>query len=139
MNGIISYPTPPYSNVPIEPQYYKPRNYFISAISLGITTTLTTTLDMDFIIGQEVRLVIPPLFGTRQLNGQTGFVISIPSSNQVVINTSSIGFDAFKTYPIGSQPQILPIGDINNGFIKPNGQGKIFPTIPGAFKNISPN
>jgi len=139
MSGVISYPIPPYSNVPIEPQYYKPRNFVISAISLGLTTTVTTTLNMNYVIGQEVRLIIPPLFGTRQLNGKTGFVISIPSPNQVVINTSSIGFDAFKTYVTGSQAQILPVGDINNGYIKPNGQGKIFPTIPGSFKNISPN
>jgi hypothetical protein len=139
MNGVISYPIPPYSNVPIEPQYYKPNNFVISAIALGPTTTVTTTLDMNFVIGQEVRLVIPPLCGSRLINGLTGYVISIPASNQVEINLYSVGADPFKTTSIGSQPQIIPLGDINNGYIKPNGQGYIFPTIPGAFKNISPN
>lgn len=139
MNGVISYPIPLYSNVPIHPEYYKPRIFFISAITLGLTTTVTTTVNNNYVIGQEVRLVIPPFFGSRQLNGQSGLVISIPNPNQVVIELYSVGFDAFKTSTIGQQAQILPVSDINNGYIKPNGQGYIYPTIPGAFKNISPN
>lgn len=94
---------------------------------------------MNFVIGQEIRLIIPPLCGSRKLNGLTGFIISIPSANQIIINLNSIGSDQFKSVSTGSQPQILPLGDINNGYIKNNGQGYIYPTIPGAFKNISPN
>jgi|ERR1017187_1063692 hypothetical protein len=139
MNGIISYPTPPYSNPPIEPQYYKPRNFVITSVTLGLTTLITTSENNNYVIGQEIRLVIPPLCGCRQLNGLTGFVTSIPLANEVIVTIPSIGSDAFKSVATGSQPQIIPIGDLNNGYIKPNGQGFIFPTIPGAFKNISPN
>jgi len=139
MNGVISYPIPPYSNVPIEPQYYKPNVFFISAITLGLTTIITTTINNNYVIGQEVRLIIPPLFGTRQLNGQSGFVIAIPNPNQVTLSIPSVGYDSFKIFTTGTQAQILAIGDVNTGYINPNGQGYIFPTIPGAFKNISPN
>lgn len=138
-NTVISYPIPPYSNVPIEPQFYKPNVFQISAISLGLTTTVTTTVDINYVIGQIVRLIIPPDFGTRQLNGRTGYVIDIPASNQVVLDISSQGYDTFTTFPTGTQAQILAVGDINNGFTDNNGLQPTAPSIPGAFINISPN
>src|ERR1017187_3065106 len=97
MNGIISYPTPPYSNPPIEPQYYKPRNFVITSVTLGLTTLITTSENNNYVIGQEIRLVIPPLCGCRQLNGLTGFVTSIPLANEVIVTIPSIGSDAFKS------------------------------------------
>lgn len=138
-NTVISYPIPPYSNVPIEPQFYKPNVFQISAISLGLTTIVTTSINNNYVIGQIVRMIIPPNFGTRQLNGQTGYVIDIPAPNQVELNISSQGFDAFITVATGSQAQILAIGDINNGFTDNNGLNATPPSIPGAFINISPN
>lgn len=135
---VISYPIPPYSNPPIEPQFYQPNVFVISAIALGQTTTVTTSVNNNYVIGQEVRLIIPPKCGTRQLNGQTGIVISLPASNQVEINIYSVGYDAFQTVATGTQPQILAIGDINTGYIDDNGLAPTDPSIPGAFINISP-
>lgn len=138
-NTVISYPIPPYSNVPIEPQFYKPNNFVISAITLGLITIVTTILDNNFVIGQQIRLFIPFSFGSRELNGKTAFIIDIPAPNQVALNISSQGVNPFVTNPNGTQPQIIPIGDINNGFTDNNGQDPTPPTIPGAFINISPN
>jgi len=45
-NTVLSPPIPPYQNLPIESQFYQPSQFFISAISLGTTTTVTTTVDM---------------------------------------------------------------------------------------------
>ncbi len=87
--GVISYPIPPYSNPPIEPQFYQPNRFVISAITLGRTTTVSTTLDMNYVVGQLVRLIIPPPFGSYQLNEIKGYVLSIPSSTQVVIDIDS--------------------------------------------------
>jgi len=139
VSTVISYPIPPYQNLPIEPQNYKPRQFFISGVDLGVETTITTTEDMDYEIGQEVRLLIPPTFGCRQLNNQTGFVVSIPLPNEVTLNIdSSQNVDPFTSSTATTQPQILAIGDINNG--STNNQGRInnitYP--PGAFINISP-
>src|SRR5580658_9461393 len=101
---VISYPIPPYSNVPIEPQWYEPSQFFISAITRGWMTTVTTTVDHNYVVGQQVRLVIPPSFGIRQLNEESAYVYSIPAANQVVININSTNYDAFKSSPATTQP-----------------------------------
>ena len=136
---VISYPIPPYQNVPIHSEYYIPTRFFISAITLGATTTITTIVDLNYVIGQEIRLIIPPTFGCRQLNGKTGFVITIPQSNQVIVSiNSSQNVDPFILSSATTQAQILAIGDINTG--PTNTQGNVNNTtyIPGSFINISP-
>lgn len=135
---VISYPTPLYSNFPIQSQFYQPKRFFISAITLGFTTTVTTTADVDYVVGQEVRLLIPPSFGCRQLNEQTGLVLSVPSSNQVVINIYSLGGDPFVASSAATQAQILAIGDINSGVTNSNGRVLNGTYVPGSFINISP-
>lgn len=136
--GVISYPVPPFQNLPIHSEFYIPQVFIISAISLGRQTTVTTTVNHDYEIGQQVRFIIPPPFGTRQLNGLTGFVISIPSPNQAVVDISSQGMDAFiaATYQ-PENAQIAAIGDVNSG--QNNISNKLqISYIPGSFINISP-
>lgn len=137
-NTVISFPIPAYSNVPIQPQFYKPRFWFISSITQGITTTVTTTTNQDFVVGQLVRFIIPKPFGIRQLNEQEGYVIQIPAANQVVVDINSTQMDPFTTSTFTTQPQILPVGNIANG--AQNNSGRVnngtFP--PGAFINVSP-
>lgn len=137
---VISYPIPAYSNVPIEPQFYKPRKFFISAITLGINTTITTTENVNYVIGQLIRLIIPPQFGCRQLNESQGYVLSIPSPNQIVVAiNSSKNVDPFKTSTVRTQPQVLAIGDINTGATNSQGRINNSTAIPGSFINISPS
>lgn len=140
-------PVAPFSNPPIEPQYFQPSRYQISAITLGITTIVTTVLTSftatsvsgNYVIGQEIRLLIPPLFGSIQLNQQTGFVLSFPSSNQVEIDINSTLANSFTIPSINTtQAQIVAIGDKNNGIISFTGRSIPTTTIPGAFINISP-
>ena len=136
---IISYPIPAYSNVPIEPQFYRPRFWFISTITRGRTTTVITTTGQDFVIGQLVRFIIPASFGIRQLNEQEGYVIAINSSTQVIVDIDSSFMDPFKTSSATTQPQIIPIGDIGNGQVNNSGRRNTGTYIPGSFINISPN
>lgn len=136
---IISYPIPVYANVPINPEFYQPRFWFISTITRGRTTLVTTTQSQDFVIGQLVRFIIPPSFGIRQLNEKQGFVISIPSSTQVEVDIDSSFMDSFTSSSATTQPQILPIGDIANGQVNSNGSQNVETFIPGSFINISPN
>ena len=141
---VISYPIPAYSNVPIQPENFQPRRFVISAITRGLTTVVTTTLDMDYVIGQLVRLIIPPSFGIRQLNEMQGYVIEIPAANQVRLDIDSRGMDAFVSSSATTKAQILAIGDINTGYV--SSTGRSIPTIdgntqieiPGSFINISP-
>jgi hypothetical protein len=136
---VISYPIPAYSNLPIEPQFYNPNQFFISGITLGPTTTVTATANMNYVIGQLVRLIIPPTFGCRQLNEVTGYVLSIPASNQVTLSiNSSQNVDPFKSSTATTKPQILPVGDVNTGATNSSGRTNNGTFVPGAFINVSP-
>src|SRR5216683_3010748 len=133
----IQGPVPPYSNVNIAPQNYQPSQFFISAITLGSTTFVTTLVNNNYVIGQQVKLVIPPSNGYRQLNGQQGIVLSLPAANQVEININSYqNVDQFVSSLAANQPQILAIGDINNGQTNANGP-KVTTYVQGSFINIS--
>lgn len=137
--GVISYPTPPFQNLAIEPEFYQPSRFIISAITLGQTTLVTTTENNNFVIGQQVRLLIPANWGSYQLNNLTGYVLSIPQDNQVEISINSIrNVNAFVVGSGICQAQIIAVGDINQGNI--NNNGPLFEDIgiPGAFENISP-
>lgn len=135
---MISGPIPLYANVPIDPQFYNPSRFNISAISLGKTTTVTASTNMNYVIGQLTRLLIPPTAGCRQLNNQQAYVISIPSATQVELAlNSSIGVDAFILPSTSSQPQIVPVGDINMGIISSTGRTIPTTNIPGSFINVS--
>lgn len=143
---VISYPIPAYQNLPIQANYYSPSQFFISDITLGLNTLITTTTDMNYIIGQEIRLIIPSYFGSYQLNIQTGFVIDIPSSTQVTTTiNSSQNVDPFINFVPPDElltpftyAQILAVGDINNGTTNSQGAVNNGTAPPGAFINISP-
>lgn len=132
MNTVISYPIPAFSNVPIQ-DITQPGFFFISAITLGITTLIETSVDHNYVIGQQVRLIVPQSYGTYQLTGRTGYVLAIPSADRVILDIFSIGMSPFV---MGSGPvaaQIIAIGDINSGAINDSitTQGT---SIPGAFE-----
>src|SRR5580765_4266785 len=98
MSSFITGPIAPERNPPIDPLWYLPSNFKISAISLGTTTVVTTIASTsapstnNFVVGQLVRFNIPPTYGTRELNGQTGYVIAKPASNQVTVDINSTKF-----------------------------------------------
>ncbi len=137
--GTISGPIAPYNNPPINPQYYEPSQFFIAAITLGQLTTVTTTVNHNYVVDQQCRLLIPASNGCRQLNEVSGYVLSIPAANQVVLSIYSLGGDPFITSTAANQPQILAIGDIANGQINSTGVNSNLTFIPGSFINISPN
>jgi len=136
VGSVVSYPIPAYSNVPIQAQFYKPSQFFISTIVLGATTLVTTTENHNYDIGQLVRLLIPSSCGCIQLNAVSAYVLSIPAEDQV--NIYSLGGTAFNSTSATTQPQILAIGDINYGQINANGLLDQGTYIPGSFINISP-
>lgn len=133
-------PTPAYTNPPIEPQNFKPSRFVISAISLGQQTTITTSVNHNYVIGQLVRILIPPTYGTIQLNEQSGYVSSIPAANEVVVQIDSSKYSSFIASPTfgTTKPEILAIGDVNTGLISSTGRSLPTTAIPGSFQNISP-
>lgn len=147
--SVISGPIPPYSNPPIEPQYFQPSQFLITGINLGSTTIVTMANGINgvlpnYVVGQLVRLLIPSKYGSRQLNEQSGYVISMPTSNSVEINIDSSFVDpfipspTFLTFQSRTPPQIVSVGDVNSGIISTTGRVQSSTNIPGAFINISP-
>jgi len=121
------------------PKYFKPRRFNITNVTLGIQTLITTSDNVDYVIGQNVRLLIPSGYGCIQLNESESFVIDIPSPNQVLLALdSSQNVDQYISAGLKQQPQINAIGDINSGAINACGNLHTSITIPGAYKNISP-
>ena len=139
----ITGPIAPFSNPPIQPEYFQPWRFVIEDILLGPTTTVTITIPsittLNYIVGQQVRLLIPPTFGCRQLNNQTAFVISVNLPDQVILDINSSGGDPYISSSATTPAQILAIGDINTGQISSTGIIINLVTIPGSFINISPN
>lgn len=137
MGTVITAPIPPYQNLPIRANFYNPSRFVISGITLGQTTIITATEDMNYVIGQLVRLIIPAPYGTYQLDGRQAYVIGLPSDNQVQLDIDSNQMNAFISASAHQQPQILPIGDVNTGVINNNGLIASGIAIPGAFINVS--
>jgi len=139
--GVISYPVPLYQNVEIHAEYYIPQRYVIDDITLGTTTEVITTVNHDYVVGQEIRFLIPANFGSYQLNNVKGYVISVPSPTQLVIDVdSSRNVDPFLSLATvtTSSPQIIAIGDVNSGAINTQGRTQNGTFIPGSFIDVSP-
>lgn len=138
LTGVVSYPIPAYSNVPIEPQFYAPSRFEIEDITKGQSTIVTTTEDHNYVIGQLVRITIPAAYGMYQINENQGVVVSIPSSTQVELQIDSSFYDTYISATDLNVPQILATGDYNYGIISTNGRVVGSTNIPGSFINISP-
>lgn len=137
MGTVVTPPVPPYANLPIRANFYNPSRFVISNITLGQTTIITATEDMNYVIGQSVRLIVPMPYGTYQLDNMQAYVISLPADNEVEINIDSSQMNAFVAASNPQKPQILPIGDVNSGVINSNGLNATGIAIPGAFINVS--
>ena len=97
---------------------------YFSYIGLGPTTTVTTSIPHNYVIGQLVRLLIQPTYGSYQLNEQTGYVIAIPCNPSNISNMDSKDSNPFIPNPSygPTLPQILAIGDKNSGVISTTGR-----------------
>lgn len=146
------------------PYLYAPGVAFIEAISLGASTTVTTTSAHNFVVGQEVAFRIPSLWGTVQLNSLPNgvipgnplyyYVTSVTNSTTFVCNAVSSSFTAFNTnqtvasVPGLSFPQVVAAGDVNSGGVQLSAGSALYPSpvvngvstingpaIQGAFVN----
>ena len=136
--SIFPGPTAPENNPPINPQYYLPRVFNISAITLGINTVVTTSVNHNYVIGQLVRLLIPLTYGSFQLNEKIGYVTNIPAANQVQVDINSQNANVFQIGGTTTPAQIVAVGDVNTGVINIQGRINNGTFIPGSFINISP-
>jgi len=125
------------------PYLYFPGTTFISAITLGTTTTIDTTDAHNFVVGQEVAFRIPSQWGTTQLNSLPNittpgspiyaYVIAVTDYNTVVVNFDSSAYTAFNSnqtvasVPGLSYPQIVAVGDVNTGGVQVSAGSALYP------------
>lgn len=137
------------------PFLYAPGASYISAITLGATTTIDTTSAHNFVVGQEVAIRVPEYWGTIELNSLPnnvvpgspiyGYVIAVTDYNTVVVNIDSSSYTAF----ISNQPfadvsgqsfaQIVAVGDVNTGGVQISAGSALYPppyTMPIASTRV---
>lgn len=122
---------------------YLPGINNIVSITQSSEALVTTSLDHNYVINQEVQFFIPPEWGMRQLDQLKGYILSIPSSTQFTVNINTTLFDAFVIPVVPSVVVINPaevagIGENNTGQTAPGGKLPLPQTIPGAFVNYRP-
>ena len=125
------------------PYLYFPGTTFISAITVGTTTTIDTTDAHNFVVGQQVAFHIPSQWGTVELNTLPniltpgapvyGYVISVTDYNTFVVNIDSSAYTAFASNPTVasvpglSYPQVCAVGDVNTGGVQVSSGSALYP------------
>lgn len=146
-SGFASAATAGFVKKVLYPDLYLPGNRYITAItSSGVNTVVTTSVNHNMVVGQEVTFTIPPQWGMTQLdqaalaalNPQIKIYVISVTANTLTCNIDSSAFTAF-AYPTSAVaalgmtfPQVTPIGDQNSGGLAPGGVlTNLY--IPGAF------
>lgn len=105
------------------PTAFTPYVSYIVSLTTGATTTVVTSAPHGLSAGDFVRLVIPSPWGTTQISGQQGQVISVSANGLsfvVGINSSAASAFAFPTTAQAGAgvtwPQVIPFGDQASAF-----------------------
>ena len=126
------------------PNLYFPGNLIIDAVTTGATTTIKTTTQHNFQVGQEVGFRIPLVWGPTGLNELPnvlipgspiyGYVISVTDMQTFVVNINSTGFTAFNanqaftSFPGLKWPQVMAVGDVNTGGVQISSGSPLYPS-----------
>lgn len=115
----------------IVPQLIEPRSRYIVDLTLGATTTVKTSVDHGYAVGQYITLFVPVEFGSSEVSGQSGRISSITSANEFVVDIDSSAASAFAYPASGSVPFSFPYAVVA-GDQTTLAQGNVF---PGAIRN----
>lgn len=141
------------------PVLYAPQVSYISAITLGTTTTVVTTAPHNLVVGSEVAFRIPKIsgvspaaWGTIELNSLPdvvipgspiyGYVVSVTNSTTFVCSINSSSFTAFNvnipflSYPGLKFPQVVAVGDVNTGGLPISAGSQLYPS-PRVFNGYT--
>ena len=133
------------------PDLYFPGVSYISAITLGSTTTIDCANAHNLVVGQEVAFRIPSEWGTTQLNSHPnllipgspvyGYVVSVTDYNTVVVNIDSSAYTAFNSNQTVASvsglsfPVMVAVGDVNSGGVQISSGSQLYPppySIPAS-------
>ena len=105
-------------------------------LSSGATTVITTFIAHAFVPGNTVLLLVPFVWGMYQANGLVVTILSV-TFDTITVDLDSSSFNLFSTP--GTSPdmaQVVPNGDVNQGFLSPGGVEPKQQTVPGGFQAI---
>ena len=119
------------------PDLYVPFGCHITGISAAANAVVQTAEAHRFVVGQRVRLEVPDAWGMIEADAKEANVTAI-GTDSVTLDLNSSAYTAF-AYPTSAvfaagaagQPKILPIGDVNFGFVGPTPADPL--GIPGGF------
>ncbi len=90
----------------------------IAGITNAFPSTVTTTINHQYIVGTIVRLDISLTGGMRQANQKTGTILTVPTPTTFTIDIDTTKFDAFSVpsqFPPGyNDSQVVPVGEISS-------------------------
>lgn len=135
---------------------YIPELCYITAITKASSAVITTSINHNFVVGQEVGFTVPSAWGMTQIDSETylkssngipqqAYVTAV-TANTITVNVDSTGFTTF-AYPTSATaglgltfPQVYALGDQNTGYsLNSSGQVPYLGVkngiigIPGAF------
>lgn len=116
-----------YRIVPYQPMFYPPYRYITKMSSSGSNTLITLSVTHEYLVGQEVRVIVPVSptsttkpsgpFGMPEINGLQGTIVAIDTAaNTITLDIDSSAFTAFSfptvaqlVYPF-SPAMVVPVG-----------------------------
>lgn len=133
------------------PALYFPGDIYISGITTGTTTTVSTTSQHNYVVGQEVGFRIPLAWGPFQLNELPdvlipgspiyGYVVSVTNAQNFVVNINSTGFTAFNANQpfLGNRtfPQVIAAGDVNTGGVSISAGSPLYPSPQFTYASVN--
>ncbi len=135
------------------PDLYFPGDKFVSFITTGTTTTIKTTSQHQYQVGQEIAFRIPQNWGTYQLNSLPntlipgspiyGYVVSVTDALTFVVNINSTGYSAFNPnqtfagYTQEKWPQVVAVGDVNTGGVSISAGSQLYPPPQYSFAALN--
>lgn len=132
-------PNAAFNNPEINTISYFPSIHKISAITpiSDRYTQITTSASNTYVVGQQVRFLVPAQYGMSELNEVTAFVTEVISDTQFLANVNTLTFTSF--IPSASTrifAFVNPIGDVNSGALNSSGRNNNQLYIDGSFRDI---
>lgn len=103
--------------IPFDARFY-PRRRFITSISQAASAVIVMSVTHGFTVGQEVRIIVPDVFGMVEMDGLLGTITAInTTTNSITVDINSTGFTAF-AFPTSAIAaggitfaQVVPVGE----------------------------
>lgn len=125
--------------VPFDGRFY-PRRRFITAISQAGSAVIQLSVLHDFVVGEQVRIIVPAAFGMPQINNALATITAISNSIgtgtcSITVNINSSAYTAF-AFPTSA----VAAGGVSFAEVVPVGEAATAPyqnLLDDATRNIS--